>query len=176
MKSVFLGHLFSKGCHSLTNWDNDMKPTPSDPPFPKFSCGEISFLISHSILEWFNFEKWEMDSSGTFLSALRKRWLSSIFRTLRYMADTDHHWFSMCVLAAPCSCYKALKVYPFLQTFKLYFSPHYKTIFYCLKMSIQFHPCQTSQTTVKKILLLALGIAFKLIICPNFMIHHKTGS
>ena len=35
-----------------------MKPTPSDHQFPKLLCGEISFFLSHSILESFNFENW----------------------------------------------------------------------------------------------------------------------
>ena len=52
---------------------------------------------------------WKMDSSGTFFSALRKRWRSSIFRTLRLCISTlkkcfviwSTHWFE-CVCEYSC--------------------------------------------------------------------------
>ena len=50
--------LFLHLCHSKTRWDFDLKPTLSNPLFPKVSLEESSFLKSQSIWELFNFKKW----------------------------------------------------------------------------------------------------------------------
>ena len=87
MKFLFLGHFFSKGCHS---WDNDMEPTPSDLLHPKFSCGEVSFLIVSLHFRMIQFEKC---THFEHFSALRKSWLSSVF--VLYEWPKPHSWASI---------------------------------------------------------------------------------
>ena len=50
-KNLFLAHFFSKSCHSKTDKDFSMKPTPNSYKYPNFSVKESRDNLSQSILK-----------------------------------------------------------------------------------------------------------------------------